>query len=69
MTKSTKSARSAVTGKVVTQPIGGKKAAKFAQVEGLKMNATSKALSQKLSASGLKGDAYRSEIVKAFKKG
>lgn len=69
MTKSTKTDRSAVTGKYLTQPIGAKKAAKFAQVEGLKMNATSKALSQKLSASGLKGDAYRSEIVKAFKKG
>ena len=69
MTKSMKTGRSAVTGKFVTQPIGGKKAAKFAQVEGLKMNAASKALSHKLSASGLKGDAYRSEIVKAFKKG
>ncbi|AAB91761.1 conserved hypothetical 7.3 kDa protein (plasmid) [Sinorhizobium fredii NGR234] len=69
MKKDTKTARSAVTGKFVTQPIGGKKAAKFAQVEGLKMNAASKALSEKLTASGLKGDAYRSEIVKAFKKG
>ena len=38
------------------------------QVEGLKMNAASKALSQKLPDRGLKGDAYRSEIVKAFKK-
>ncbi len=69
MTKATKPGRSASTGKFVTQPIGGKKAAKFAQVEGLQMNAASKALSRKLSASGLKGDAYRSEIVKAFKKG
>jgi len=69
MMKPTKAARATATGKVVTQPIGGKKAAKFAQVEGLQMNAASKALSQKLAASGLKGDAYRSEIVKAFKKG
>jgi len=69
MAKATKTGRSAVTTQFVTQPIGGKKAAKFAQVEGLTMNAASKALSKKLSASGLKGDAYRSEIVKAFKKG
>jgi hypothetical protein len=69
MTKDTKTARSAPAGKVVTHPIGGKKAAKFAEVEGLKMSPASKVLSQKLAASGLKGDAYRSEIVKAFKKG
>ncbi|WP_037377523.1 hypothetical protein [Sinorhizobium americanum] len=69
MTKATETTRSAVTGKFVTQPIGGKKAAKFAQVEGFEMNAASKALSKKLAASGLKGEAYRSEIVKAFKKG
>ncbi|KAA6490830.1 hypothetical protein DXT98_01330 [Agrobacterium sp. ICMP 7243] len=69
MTKETKTARSATTGKFVTRPIGGRKAAKFAQVEGLSMNAASKVLSQKLTASGLKGDAYRSEIIKAFKKG
>lgn len=69
MGKETKSGRSVETGKFVTRPIGAQKAAKFAEVEGLKMNAGSKALSQKLSASGLKGDAYRREIVKAFKKG
>jgi hypothetical protein len=69
MTKVTKTARSAATGKIVTHPIGGKKAAKFAQVEGLKMSPASKVLSQKLAASELKGDAYRSEIVEALKKG
>lgn len=69
MKKDMKTARSTETGKILTQPIGGKKAAKFAQVEGLKMSAASKMLSQTLTASGLKGDAYRSEIVKAFKKG
>lgn len=68
MRKATKTAKSAVTGEFLTQPIGSKKAAKFSQVEGLKMNAASKALSQKLTDRGLKGDAYRSEIVKAFKK-
>jgi hypothetical protein len=52
----------------VISPIGGRKAAKFALVEGLTMNADSKALARKLAASGLKGEAYRSEIIKAFKK-
>lgn len=61
--------RSAVTGKFVTQPIGGKKAAKFSEVEGLKLSQASKALSQKVSAKGLSGSAYRAEIAKAFKKG
>lgn len=69
MTKAMKTGRSATTGKIVTQPIGSKKAAKFAQVEGLTMSATSQALSEKLRASGLKGDVYRQEILKAFKKG
>ncbi|SDK33834.1 hypothetical protein SAMN05428983_4643 [Agrobacterium fabrum] len=69
MTKDTKSSRSAPRDKVVISPIGGRKAAKFALVEGLTMNADSKALARKLAASGLKGDAYRSEIIKAFKKG
>lgn len=69
MAKDDKTSRSAVTGHVVTRPIGAQKAAKFSEVEGLKMSAASKTLSQTLTSSGLKGDAYRSEIVKAFKKG
>ncbi|WP_047454178.1 hypothetical protein [Rhizobium rhizogenes] len=69
MTKDKKPSRSAPRDKVVTSPIGGRKAAKFALVEGLTMNADSKSLARKLTASGLKGDAYRSEIIKAFKKG
>lgn len=69
MAKDTKIVSSAVSGKLVTRPIGGKKAAKFSEVEGLKMSPSSKVLSQKLTASGLKGDAYRIEIIKAFKKG
>jgi hypothetical protein len=69
MSKDLSKARSAATGELVTRPIGGSKAAKFAEVEGLKMNAASKALADKLAESGLKGDAYRREIVKAFKKG
>ncbi|GAA3075488.1 hypothetical protein GCM10010520_23250 [Rhizobium viscosum] len=69
MRKDPKPGRSSDTGKFVTRPIGGSKAAKFAEVEGLKMNGASKALSDKLTFSGLKGDAYRREIMKAFKKG
>lgn len=56
------------SGKSLTQPIGGKKAAKFAEVEGMKMSVSAKALSQKVIAGGLKGDAYRREIAKSFKK-
>jgi len=62
-------ARSARSGHWVTKPIGSKKAAKFSEVEGLRMNLTSQALTQEATAKGLKGDAYRSEITKAFKKG
>lgn len=69
MAKDTKSGRSSASGKFVTRPIGGAKATKFAAVEGLRMNASSKALDRKLTASGLKGDAYRTEVIKAFKKG
>ncbi|MGR6431025.1 hypothetical protein ACU5AY_08915 [Rhizobium sp. PAMB 3174] len=70
MAKDTKTAgRSASTGKFVTQPIGAKKAAKFSEVEGMRMSVASKVLSEKTAAKGLKGDAYRSEIAKAFKKG
>ncbi|WP_152506310.1 hypothetical protein ABWH98_06305 [Labrenzia sp. ac12] len=61
--------RSAKNGQFVTKPIGSNKAAKFSEVEGLKMSLASKVLTQKASAKGLKGDAYRSEITKAFKKG
>lgn len=53
----------------VIRPIGSETAAEFAAVEGLKMNATSEALSRKLTAASLAGDGYRDEIVKAFKKG
>ena len=61
--------RSAVSGAFVTRPIGSKKAAKFSEVEGLKLSPASKMLTQKASEKGLKGDAYRTEIIKAFKKG
>ncbi|WHA39737.1 hypothetical protein [Agrobacterium larrymoorei] len=52
----------------MTQPIGTKKAAKFAEVEGMKKSLASSALSQRVSSQGLKGEAYRKEIAKSFKK-
>ncbi len=68
MAKETKVARSALSGRFLTQPIGTKKAAKFAEVEGMKKSLASSALSQRVSSQGLKGEAYRKEIAKSFKK-
>jgi len=68
MAKRTKIIRSAITGKFVTRPIGKGKAEKFTAVEGLRKSAASKTLSDRLAGQGLKGDAYRSEVAKAFKK-
>ena len=68
MTKGTKISHSAKTGKLVTKPIGKGKAERFSAVEGMKKSASSKALSKQLTGRGLKGDAYRTEITKAFKK-
>lgn len=68
MAKNTKITRSATTGKFVTRPIGKGKSEKFTAVEGLHKSAASMALSGRLADRGLKGDAYRNEVVKAFKK-
>ena len=68
MAKNTKLIRSATTGKFVTRPIGKGKAEKFTAVEGMHKSAASKALSGRLTDQGLKGDAYRTEVAKAFKK-
>jgi len=67
-TKNTKIKRSTTTGKFVTRPIGKGKAEKFTAVEGMHKSAASKALSGSLTVRGLKGDAYRTEVTKAFKK-
>ena len=67
MTKGPKTGRSATPGKSVTRPIGKGKAERFTAVEGLSKSPASKALSQKLSGNGLTGDAYRTEVMKAFK--
>lgn len=68
MAKNTKITRSAISGKFVTRPIGKSKAERFTAVEGMQKNAASKVLSAKLMGRGLKGDAYRTAVIKAFKK-
>ena len=68
MAKTTKINRSETSGKFVTRPIGKGKAEKFTAVEGLRKSAASKALSGRLATQGLTGDAYRTEVIKAFKK-
>ncbi len=68
MAKKTKITRSAITGEFVTRPIGKGKAAKFTAVEGMRKSATSKTLADRLIDRGLKGDAYRTEVAKSFKK-
>lgn len=68
MAKNSKSTRSAVSGKFLTRPLGKAKAEQFTAVEGLKKSPASRALSGRLRNDGLKGDAYRAGVVKAFKK-
>jgi hypothetical protein len=68
MAKRITSGRSATTSKFVTKPIGKAKAERFTAVEGMKKSAASKALSDQLTSRGLKGDAYRKELVRVFKK-
>lgn len=68
MARNTKTTKSAIIGEFVTRPIGKGKAEKFTAVEGLRKSAASKTLSDRLTGTGLKGDAYRSEVAKAFKK-
>ncbi|MAU18935.1 MAG: hypothetical protein CMH13_00160 [Martelella sp.] len=69
MAKSTKVSRSAGSGKFITRPIGVGKAERFAAVEGLSLKPASRSLSKSLASSNLKGDAYRTAVTKAFKKG
>ncbi|MBW8639399.1 hypothetical protein K1W69_19550 [Hoeflea sp. WL0058] len=63
MTTNPKIQRSAIT-----KPIGRSKAAKFAAIEGVTVNQRSYEISQKAASAGLRGDAYRAEIKKAFTK-
>jgi hypothetical protein len=68
MTKNSKIGMSAGAGKFLTRPIGKAKAEKFTAVEGLSKTAASKVLSRSLRERGLTGDAYRAEVIRAFKK-
>lgn len=68
MTKGSKISRSPKTGKLVTQPIGKGKSGRFTAVEGMSKSMAASALSQKIISQGHKGDDYRREVTKAFKK-
>ncbi|QKV18643.1 hypothetical protein [Oricola thermophila] len=68
MAKTVKIGRSTISGRFVTRAIGPRKATKFASVEGLELSAASREIAQNTKSRGLRGDAYRAEIVKAFKK-
>lgn len=68
MAKSTKSTRSSVTGRFVTRPLGKAKAERFNAVEGLTKSEETKSLAGRLRSKGLKGDAYRKGVMKAYKK-
>lgn len=69
MRKETKIKPAALAGKSLTQPLGVRAAEKFAAVEGHRLGKAAQELDKKLTARGLTGDAYRAEIIKAFKKG
>lgn len=68
MAKEIKIGRSAKSGKFVTRPIGKGKSERFTAVEGMSKSVAASALSQKITSQGHKGDAYRTEVTKTFKK-
>jgi len=50
----------------VTRPLGSNKAARFSEVEGLRLSAEAKAMASALRAQGLSEADYRAEITKRF---
>lgn len=66
MKKSTNIARSTSSGRFVAKALGKGKAAKFARVEGMSLNARSAGTIERLENRGLKGDALRSAITGTF---
>ena len=68
MAKDSQTGRLATAGNLMTAPIGKAKAERFTAVEGMSKSAAPKALSNELTGPGLKGDAYRTEVAKAFRK-
>ena len=50
----------------VMHPLGSNKAARFSEVEGLRLNAEAKAMASALRAQGLSEAGYRAEITKRF---
>jgi hypothetical protein len=67
MTKKSIAASKDVSGQFAPAKIGASKAAKFALVEGVALNAKSKAASAPAQWSGLKGDDYREAISEQFR--
>lgn len=50
----------------VMRPLGSNKAARFSEVEGLRLNAEAKSMASALRAQGLSEAGYRAEITKRF---
>ena len=59
--------RCATTGRFISRTIGEKKATKFAEIEGIALNAESVQLMSRLKQRGLKGDTLREAILQHFK--
>lgn len=51
----------------VTRPVGSSKAARFSEADGLTPSETSQALMRKAATEAGSGDAYREEILVAFR--
>jgi hypothetical protein len=67
MAKNSENSRKTGDRGVASKVLGASKARKFGLVEGVKLNARSKAASALTQSRGLKGDAYREEITGIFR--
>ncbi len=63
MAKNITTARTISSGKFAPRAVGAAKANKFALVEGVELNAKSKAVSTLAKSRGLKGDDYRASVA------
>ncbi len=63
MAKNTPVARKVQTGTFAPSALGSGKARKFALIEGLELDAKSKAASALAQSRGLKGDAFRASVA------
>lgn len=67
MSKNSQIAREPKSGRFVPAKVGASKAAKFALVEGVRLNEKSLAASALTQSLGKKGDAYREAITGQFR--